>query len=31
MLPYYVLLIYTRPLGRVDNITLKRWALFTVE
>ncbi len=31
MLPYHVLLIYTRPPGRVHNVTLKRWALFTVE
>jgi hypothetical protein len=24
-------MICTRPLGRIDNVALKRWALFTVE
>jgi len=28
---YHISMICTRPLGRIDNVALKRWALFTVE
>lgn len=28
---YQLLMICTRPLGRIDNVALKRWTLFTVE
>jgi hypothetical protein len=28
---YHISIICTRPLGRIDNVALKRWALFTVE
>jgi hypothetical protein len=31
MLPHHMSIICTRPLGRIDNVALKRWALFTVE
>jgi hypothetical protein len=31
MLPNHISIICTRPLGRIDNVALKRWALFTVE
>ncbi len=31
MLPHHMSMICTRPLGRIDNVALKRWALFTVE
>jgi hypothetical protein len=31
MLPNHISMIFTRPLGRIDNVALKRWALFTVE
>ena len=31
MLPSHISIICTRPLGRIDNVALKRWALFTVE
>jgi hypothetical protein len=31
MLSNHISIIRTRPLGRIDNVALKRWALFTVE
>ena len=31
MLPYRILILPTRLPGRIDNVALKRWALFTVE
>ena len=31
MLPNHISIICTRPLGRIDNVALKRWALLTVE
>jgi hypothetical protein len=31
MQPNHISIICTRPLGRIDNVALKRWALFTVE
>jgi hypothetical protein len=31
MLPNHISIARTRPLGRIDNVALKRWALFTVE
>ena len=31
MLPHHISIICTRPLGRIDNVALKRSALFTVE
>jgi hypothetical protein len=31
MLPNHISRICTRPLRRIDNVALKRWALFTVE
>jgi hypothetical protein len=31
MLPHHISIICTRPLGRIDSVALKRWALFTVE
>ena len=31
MLPNHISIICTRPLGRIDSVALKRWALFTVE
>jgi hypothetical protein len=31
MLSHYISMICTRLLGRIDNVALKRWALFTVE
>jgi hypothetical protein len=31
MLPNCVSIICARHLGRIDNVALKRWALFTVE
>ena len=31
MLPNHISIICTRPLGRIDNVALKRWPLFTVE
>ena len=31
MLTYHISMSCTRPLGRIDNVALKRWAPFTVE
>ena len=31
MLTHHTSMICKRPLGRIDNVALKRWALFTVE
>ena len=31
MLPNHISIARTRQLGRIDNVALKRWALFTVE
>jgi hypothetical protein len=31
MLTNQISIICKRPLGRIDNVALKRWALFTVE
>ena len=31
MLPHHISIIRKRPLGRIDNVALKRWALFRVE
>jgi hypothetical protein len=31
MLPNPISIICPRPLGRIDNVALKRWGLFTVE
>ena len=31
MLPNHISKARTRPLGRIDNVALTRWALFTVE
>jgi hypothetical protein len=27
----YISIVCTRPLGRIDDVALKRWAFFTVE
>jgi hypothetical protein len=31
MLTHHTSMICKRPLGRIDSVALKRWALFTVE
>ncbi len=31
MLTHHTSMICKRPLGRIDNVALKRWGLFTVE
>jgi hypothetical protein len=31
MMPNHISIICQRPLGRIDNVALKRWVLFTVE
>jgi hypothetical protein len=31
MLPNHISIIWTRPFGRIDDVALRRWALFTVE
>jgi hypothetical protein len=31
MLTNHISIVCTRPLGRIDNVALRRWALFTVE
>ena len=31
MLPHHISMICTRPFGRIDDVALKRWALYTVE
>jgi hypothetical protein len=31
MLPNHISMTAIRPLGRIDNVALKRWGLFTVE
>jgi hypothetical protein len=28
---HHISIICTRPLGRIDNVALQRWALFTVD
>jgi hypothetical protein len=31
MLPHHISIICTGPLGRIDDVALRRWALFMVE